>query len=189
MRPFGGSERDLKLADVRRLLFHGGVNFQPGLQRRGRKLPLRITHDEIRHLHRGFDGGTALRIILHGGVAVDGDGDEFLVRQQRFKEWAQAVLVETRQASGQLRRFMRGVVFAGNLKSAAGIPALGQFARDFVDLDLLRCFAHVEVHRAPEIAELVLAGLSREIGEHQFAGDGLRVLFLGDASLQFNGAA
>jgi len=32
-------------------------------------------------------------IILHGGVAVDGEGDEFLVRQQRFKERAQAVLV------------------------------------------------------------------------------------------------
>src|SRR5208283_4903472 len=113
----------------------------------------------------------------------DSDGDEFLVRQQWFKEWAQAVLIETRQAGGQLRRFTRGVVFAGNLKSAAGISALGQFAGNLVDLDLLRRFAYVEVHRAPEIAELVLAGPAREIGEHQFAGDGLRVLFLGDASL------
>ena len=61
-------------------------------------------------------------VVLDGGVAIDGNRNQFLAGQQWFEKWTQAVLIETRQAGGQLRRLACKVVGAGEIKIAAGVP-------------------------------------------------------------------
>ena len=97
LRAAGGRQTDLKLADVGGLLLQRGVNLQSGRQRRCWELPFGIVDDQIGHLQIGFDGGTAVGIVLDGGIAVDGNGNQFLARQQRFQERTQAILIEARQ--------------------------------------------------------------------------------------------